>query len=147
MTDTYHRNNQLGASRRRLEDAKVLHEQKRWTGAIYLGGYAVECALKALICYEARTTNFKDTPVFKKGLQGSELHNLIKLLESSQSLQRNISLDRTNSYKNAWNTVTRLWHNDQLRYSDKQGKENDSEGFIQAVEILHRYLLDQQREG
>ncbi len=77
----------------------------------------------------------------------TRLVHLLKLLESLPSLQRNIESDRTNSYKNAWNTVTRLWHNDQLRYSDKQGKENDSEGFIQAVELLHRYLLDQQGEG
>ncbi|MEN2383687.1 MAG: hypothetical protein HEQ35_31370 [Gloeotrichia echinulata IR180] len=37
--DTYDRRCQLGASRRRLEDALALHNQKRWTGAIYLGGY------------------------------------------------------------------------------------------------------------
>jgi hypothetical protein len=33
---------QLGASRRRFEDAQVLHDQGRWTGSIYLGGYAIE---------------------------------------------------------------------------------------------------------
>ncbi|RQH14516.1 HEPN domain-containing protein, partial [Okeania hirsuta] len=57
--DTYGRSIQLGASRRRLEDARVLHSQKRWNGAIYMGGYAVECALKSLICYQEPTNNFK----------------------------------------------------------------------------------------
>lgn len=52
MTDTYDRRVQLGASRRRLEDAQVLHQQERWSGVMYLGGYAIECSLKSLICYE-----------------------------------------------------------------------------------------------
>jgi hypothetical protein len=43
LTDTYDRRIQLGASRRRFEDAEILHNQKRWTGAIYMGGYAIEC--------------------------------------------------------------------------------------------------------
>ena len=36
MTDTYDRRIQLGASRRRFEDAEVLHSQKHWTGAIQI---------------------------------------------------------------------------------------------------------------
>ncbi|MBC6481782.1 MAG: hypothetical protein GDA56_32490 [Hormoscilla sp. GM7CHS1pb] len=146
MPDTYDRRVQLGASRRRLEDAQVLHNQKRWTGAIYLGGYAIECALKSLICYEEGKNNFKDTQVFKKGLQGSDLHNLAKLLGFVNSVQRSISLDRTNGYREAWNKVSSQWRNDELRYSDKLGNEKDSKRFIEAVQKLHRLLLDKQGE-
>lgn len=143
--DTYGRSIQLGASRRRLEDAKALHSQKRWNGAIYMGGYAIECALKSLICYEEKKHNFKDTEVFQKR-QGANLHNLAIFLGYVNSLQRAIALDRTNSYRDAWNTVSSLWHNDELRYSDKSGQEKDSERFIKAVEKLHRFLLDKQGE-
>ena len=95
MTDTYDTRIQLGASRRRLEDAQALRDKKRWSGAMYLGGYAIECSLKSLICYEeGRINNFKETRSFKKGLQGSDLHNLTKLLECLASLQRTISLDQ-----------------------------------------------------
>ncbi|MEG3968816.1 HEPN domain-containing protein [Microcoleus sp. T2B6] len=147
MTDTYDRRVQLGASRRRLEDAQVLHQQERWSGAMYLGGYAIECSLKSLICYEeGRANNFKATRSFKKGLQGSDLHNLIKLLECLNSLQRSIQLDQTNSYREAWNTITSLWQNDKLRYSDKLGNKEDSQRFINAVEKLHRLLLSKQGE-
>ncbi|RQH56538.1 HEPN domain-containing protein [Okeania hirsuta] len=143
--DTYGRSIQLGASRRRLEDARVLHGQKRWNGAIYMGGYAIECALKSLICYEEKKHNFKDTKAYKKiKIQGSNLHNLAVFLDYVNSVQRAIALDRTNSYKDAWNTVSSLWHNDRLRYSDKSGQEQDSERFIKAVEKLHRLLLDKQ---
>ena len=51
LLDTYDRRCQLGASRRRFEDASALHSCKRWGGAVYMGGYAIECSLKSLICY------------------------------------------------------------------------------------------------
>lgn len=147
MRDTYDRRCQLGASRRRLEDALVLHDQKRWAGSIYLGGYAIECSLKSLICYEQAQNNFKDTEIFKKGLKGSELHSLTKLLGSIPTLQRAIQLDRTNTYRNAWNTVSSLWRNDELRYSDKVGNEEECERFIKSVQILHQFLLNKQDEA
>lgn len=147
LPDTYGRSCQLGASRRRFEDAQALHNCKRWTGSIYLGGYAIECSLKSLICYEENKNNFKDTRIFNKGLQGSELHSLTKLLSSLPSIQRTIALDRTNSYKDAWNTVSSLWRNDELRYSDTDGKEEESQRFIKAVKILHQFLLDRQDEA
>lgn len=146
MTDTYDRRIQLGASRRRLEDARELHQQKRWSGAMYLGGYAIECSLKSLICYEETKNNFKDTQVFKNGLKAADLHNLTKLLDCLTSLQRTIANDRTNTYRDAWNVVSAAWRNDELRYSDKLGNEQESKKFIEAVQKLHRLLLDKQGE-
>lgn len=144
--DTYHRQCQLGASRRRLEDAIKLHEQKRWTGAIYLGGYAVECALKSLICYEQGKNNFKETSVFQK-IQGASLHNLTNLLNELTIIKRSIQLDRSGIYKPAWKLVSSMWRNDELRYSDKSGDENDSAEFIKAVKILHTFFLTKQDEA
>ncbi|BAZ10319.1 hypothetical protein NIES4071_21340 [Calothrix sp. NIES-4071] len=144
--DTFDKRSQLGASRRRFEDAQILNSQKRWTGSIYLGGYAVECSLKSLICYEERKNNFKDTSVFQKGLQGSSLHNLVTLLEALPVIQRAIQLDRTGKYKEAWNLVTFIWRNDELRYSDKVGDEETSDKFIKAVQLLHSFFLDKQGE-
>lgn len=46
-------------SEQHLGDAQVLLEQKRWPGAYYLAGYAVECALKACI---AKLTTAHDFP-------------------------------------------------------------------------------------
>ncbi len=148
MTDTYDRRVQLGASRHRLKDAQALHQQKRWSGAMYLGGYAIECSLKSLICYEepGNINNFKETRSFKEGLQGSDLHNLPKLLECVESLKRAIKLDRSNTYKEAWKTIS-SWRNDELRYSDKLGNEAESIRFIKAVEQLHRFILFKQGEA
>jgi len=146
LVDTYGKSCQLGASRRRWEDALALHSCKRWAGAIYLGGYAIECSLKSLICDEEGKLNFKDTSLYQKGLQGASLHSLAKLRSGSPRLERSISLDRTGTYKKAWNTVAELWRNDELRYSDKLGNEAESTKFIEAVKKLHQLLLIKQGE-
>jgi len=144
--DTYDRRCQLGASRRRLEDAVVLHNQKRCTGAIYLGGYAIECALKSLICYEERKNNFKDTTVFQK-VQGASLHNLTNLLKALTVVQRSIDLDSSGIYKPAWKLVSFVWRNDELRYSNRDSDEKSSQEFIEAVKILHTFFLAKQDEA
>lgn len=144
--DSYDRRLQLGASRRRLEDAESLFDSQRWTGSMYLGGYAIECSLKSLICYEARTSNLKETKPFKDGLQGSSLHNLTQLLESVESIKKAIALDRTKSYEDEWNTVSSLWRSDELRYSDKVGQEQECKKFLDAVKKLHQFILSQQGE-
>jgi hypothetical protein len=46
-------------ARARLRDAQVLLNGKRFDGAFYLSGYAVELALKARIC---RTLKWRDFP-------------------------------------------------------------------------------------
>ena len=147
MPDTYDKRCQLGASRRRFEDALALHSCNRWWGAVYIGGYAIECSLKSLICYEEDKNNFKDTSVFKQGLQGASLHNLAMLFSKIPSLQRTISLDRTDSYKNAWKTIASVWINDELRYSDKLGDAAGSTKFIEAVKTWHQLLLSKQGES
>ena len=139
--DTYGQSIQLGASRHRLEDAKALHDKQRWKGAIYMGGYAIECALKSLICFEDGVYNFKDTRTFKKGLKGSDLHSLVKLLEAVPRVQKAIAISEL--YQTAWNTIS-SWRNDKLRYSDQQGNKEESQKFIDAVEKLHQYLLSKQ---
>lgn len=145
--DTFDRRIQLGASRRRREDAEALHQAQRWSGAMYLSGYAVECSLKSLICFYERKDNFKETRLFKRGVQGASLHSLIHLLQALPHLQRDIRLDRTEKLKEAWNTITRLWQKDELRYWNKMGDEGDSQQLLEAVKVIHRYILNQQGEA
>ena len=137
--DTYGRTIQLGASRRRLEDAEALYNQERWNGAIYMGGYAIECALKSLLCHEEDIVNFKKTKVFKR-LKGSNLHDLEQLLEASYICKGVKDSKKDQSLKKAWDTV-KLWQNDKLRYSDKKGDKIEASKFIYAVKILHGYFL------
>jgi hypothetical protein len=143
--DTYDRCVQLGASRRRWEDAETLHNAGRWTGAIYMAGYAIECALCASICFQEGKNNFKDTKVFiNKELQGATLHDLSKLLQKLPTLQRAIKYSYNGRYKDAWNTITSFWQKDKLRYWNKIGNESDSKHFIEAVKMIHGMILSHQ---
>lgn len=65
-------------ARARVRDAEVLYRNKRYHGAIYLCGYAVEMALKARICQTLRWTEYPDTG---QGLQSFRTHNLVVLRE------------------------------------------------------------------
>lgn len=145
--DTYDRRVQLGASRHRCKDAELLQQSGRWNGAIYLSGYAIECSLKALICYAEHKNNFKDTSLFKRGVQGAALHNLGHLYTATPpNFRKAIELDRTNIYKNAWKTVSMLWKKDELRYGHKLGNEQDCESFLKAVKVLYTLILRLQGE-
>ena len=48
MAADKHVNRFLRAGRERLEDARALLTAGRYGGAVYVGGYAVECALKSV---------------------------------------------------------------------------------------------------
>jgi HEPN domain-containing protein len=60
----------------RYEDANVLHAGKRYSGAYYLAGYAVECALKACIAGNVKKGDFPDRETVNK----SWSHNLESLV-------------------------------------------------------------------
>jgi len=44
----------------RLEEARVLLENKLWTGAYYMTGLAVECALKSCLAGAVKEYDFPD---------------------------------------------------------------------------------------
>lgn len=70
-------------ARARLKDAQALSAAKRYDGAVYMVGYAVEIVLKARI---AQTLRWKDFPVKEtefKGLASFKIHKLSMLLRLS----------------------------------------------------------------
>jgi hypothetical protein len=146
--NTYDRRVQLGASRLRRKDAEFLQRSARWNGAIYLAGYAIECSLKALICYGEDKDNLKDTTLFKQGVQGADWHNLWILYRATPlSFRDAFEHDPTNTLKNAWATVVRLWQKDHLRYGHKLGDEKECKQFFEAVKALQAFILRHQEEA
>ena len=63
----------------RLRDANVLLKQKRYNGAVYLGGYVVECLLKVAICVHLNQDNLPAT---------YRTHELFELLDYSGLLSQ-----------------------------------------------------------
>jgi HEPN domain-containing protein len=60
----------------RIDDAKVLLAARRWSGAYYVAGYAVECALKACIAKLMKSEEFPDRTFAEK----CWTHNLTQLV-------------------------------------------------------------------
>jgi hypothetical protein len=64
-------------ARERLRDAKVLLAERRWAGAYYMAGYAVEFGLKAcIIAYLMRMDQFPE----KRFSEQCWTHNLVQLV-------------------------------------------------------------------
>jgi len=75
-------------ARARLRDAQVLLKSKRFDGAFYLSGYAVELALKARIC---RTLKWPDFPASGREFErfrSLRTHDLEVLLKFSGAEER-----------------------------------------------------------
>jgi uncharacterized protein (UPF0332 family) len=65
----------------RLKDAEILYRGKRYDGAVYLCGYAVELTLKAKICKTLKWNGFPSTNSEFQGLQSFKTHRLDLLLK------------------------------------------------------------------
>ena len=73
--------NGLAASR--LADAQALYAARRFDGAVYICGYAIEIALKARICKSLNWSSFPSTRKDFDGLQSFKTHDLEILLRFS----------------------------------------------------------------
>jgi HEPN domain-containing protein len=96
----------------RLEEAKLLAREKHFSGAYYMGGYAIECALKACIATQFRANEIPDKSLVDKIYTHKisvllQLAGLEKLLDAER--QNDAELDRR------W-SVVKNW-TEQARYS------------------------------
>jgi len=67
-------------ARIRIDEARVLLRARKYDGAYYLAGYAVECALKACIARRTKRFDFPD----KKTVVDSHTHDLKQLLRIAE---------------------------------------------------------------
>jgi hypothetical protein len=123
------------AARHRLEDARALFEKRRWRGSMYMGGYAVECLLKAKLMrifkcrkleeLEGRLRARELLPG-KVTIYTHHLEVLMKLTGGLDRLRRNDlhweSFKLANQWVPAW------------RYSPDLSSSGDAGDFLDAVE-------------
>jgi HEPN domain-containing protein len=97
----------------RLEEARVLLENKLWTGSYYLAGLSVECALKSCLAGEVKEYDFPD----KDFVNAMYVHNLEKLFKLNATLWVALQADmKINQKLNVnWSTV-KDW-DDSKRYA------------------------------
>lgn len=96
----------------RLEEARVLLENQRWTGAYYLTGLAVECALKACLARTAQQHDFPD----KKFVNQAYTHKLKELAQLDGALWGELQSKVSSDVKLRSNWETAFLWNDENRY-------------------------------
>jgi HEPN domain-containing protein len=74
------RNELRKIARARLNDAEVLYRNKRYDGAVYICGYALEVVLKQRICKSLKWKEFPETRSDFKSRQSFKTHDLDVLL-------------------------------------------------------------------
>ncbi|MBZ5504574.1 MAG: DNA-binding protein [Acidobacteriia bacterium] len=111
----------------RLEEARVLLEGKLWTGAYYLTGLAVECALKSCLASAVKEYDFPDKNFVNKMYD----HNLEKLFQLNGALWVQFQTDAKPDSKLAlnWSSV-KGWDNEK-RYDVVE--ELDAKGLYDAT--------------
>lgn len=97
----------------RIEEARILLEHTRWTGAYYLTGLGIECALKSCLAGAVREHDFPD----KDFVNAMYVHKLEKLFRLNAglwgALQTDIATDQKLQVN--WSTV-KDW-DDSKRYN------------------------------
>jgi hypothetical protein len=96
----------------RLEEGRILLANNQWTGAYYLTGLAVECALKACLAKAVKEHDYPD----KKFVNGMYQHDLQSLIALDVALLADLQTDmaRDPTLGANWKTV-RDW-DDEKRY-------------------------------
>ena len=110
----------------RLKEAKLLHKNKFYDGAIYLCGYVIEMALKARICKLLKVT------AYPEDLPNMKIHKFEYLLiQSGLSSEINASVDK--ALFDNWNFVT-PWSSEKRYTPIGTATKKYSEDMIRALE-------------
>lgn len=121
-------------ARARLKDAEILFENRRYDGAVYLCGYAIEVALKARICRTLKWCGFPSTRGEFQSYQSFRTHDLDVLLSLS-GLESKIKAQ----YLTEWSVIA-TW-DPEVRYkSIGTANQSDTLNMIESAKTLLRAL-------
>lgn len=85
----------------RLKEVEVLLNNHKYSGAYYLSGYVIECALKACIAKQTQEFDFPD----KKTVMDSYTHDLEKLVKVAKLEKQLKSLLNDPDFSLRWSMV------------------------------------------
>ena len=123
------------ASRQRLVDAQALLNASRWRGAMYIGGYAVECLLKTKLMhiYDCKNLGELEDLLQQRSILSADrtvfthrLEDLLRLTPGYNRLKQN---------RNLWHMfhAVNLW-TPQWRYTAKQATQQEAIRFLTRIE-------------
>jgi HEPN domain-containing protein len=112
-------------SNARIREAKILFAAGEYSGAYYLAGYSVECALKACYTKSVQRYDFPD-----KNVKKIFVHNLTELIVFANLKGELLKATRTNlKFAACWELVGK-W-TEESRYSART--KDDAEAIIEAI--------------
>ena len=95
----------------RIDDAKILLDQGKWSAAYYLAGYAVECGLKACIIASLKKSDNWPEPGFSNKCYTHDFNQLLNLagLKDIQEAEAKAdpAFDKFWSFAKDWNEESR----------------------------------------
>jgi HEPN domain-containing protein len=113
-------------SNARMREAKILFEAGEYSGAYYLAGYAVECALKSCYAKEVKRHDFPD----KSSARRIFIHNLTELVELVHLTKELLAARKANpKFEAGWNVVCK-W-TEESRYTI--WTRDDAEAILDAI--------------
>jgi HEPN domain-containing protein len=111
----------------RLREAEALLRARHFSGAYYLGGYAIECALKACIAKKTRRYDFPEPPNAVRECYSHDLIQLVRVAGLNSELEKGKSSDP--KFEEYWRIVTG-W-SEQSRYEFTS--ENLARDLLEAI--------------
>lgn len=117
----------------KLDDAKLLLDNKRYSNAYYLVGYAVELGLKACIAGQIAAETLPDKKMIEEVFRGHDLNKLVNLAGLRGELKK--AQDASPDFSANWAIVTE-W-NESTRYESIEP--------VAAQEILR--AIDDSKDG
>jgi len=117
----------LHVANERLKDATVLQKQKRYNGAVYLGGYVIECLLKAAICVHLN----QDT--LPAVYRIHELPDLLYFAGLLSFLQADERISQRFAIVEGWNVG--------IRYYGRRFDSQETRRFLSAVREVREWVL------
>lgn len=114
-------------ARIRLAEAKLLAENGQSSGAYYLAGYAIECALKAIIAAQFREGEIPDRALVNR-VYSHDLAELVRLAGLEADLKA--ATEEFDGLNQRWSTIKR-W-SEQCRYMT--WSQGDAADMLSAVD-------------
>jgi hypothetical protein len=126
----------------RLEEAETLLNQGKYNGCCYLAGYALESALKAVICQQMDNDDFFDI-LKSETVRAFKIHNLKELIILAGLSRKYDDLRLNNSIlHDNWLVIfDEIRWSEQLRYQISMTQQN-AEHMIYAINEPKNGILE-----
>jgi HEPN domain-containing protein len=116
------------AARERWDDAEFLRDSGRTTAAVYMAGYSVECALKALVISHAPKSKRKDVLATFRGKIAHDLDWLRRRYAEYGGARPPLSVAGDFRIVDKWDT--------DLRYEPRTIPGKEADEFLAAVRVI-----------